>query len=64
MTDELEQSTHARRAHADRVRARWRGGRRGEFEAAWAELDGATRRLLADLRAARIRTAAVLDGRR
>jgi hypothetical protein len=64
VTDELERSVHDRRLHAERLQVRWRGGRRDEFEAGSAELDAITRRVLADLRAARTRTAALLDGRR
>jgi hypothetical protein len=54
---ELEACAAARRAHADRVRSRWWGGRRLAFDAAAADLDASVRRAVGDLRTLRTLTA-------
>jgi hypothetical protein len=59
----LDRCTESRRARAADVRTRWQGGRRRRFDAAWSDLEAITRRVHADLRAARARVAARLDGR-
>ena len=56
---ELEACAVARRVHADRVRSRWQGRRRADFDAAAADLEGSVRRVLADLRSLRKITAGV-----
>jgi hypothetical protein len=57
---ELEACAAARRAHADRIRSRWRGRRRAEFEGASADLDAATRTALGELQALRKITATIV----
>jgi hypothetical protein len=61
---ELEACAAARRAHADRVRSRWWGGRRLAFDAAAADLDASVRRAVADLRILRKLTASAAMGER
>jgi hypothetical protein len=60
---ELERGARGRRERAAAARERWRGGRRRDFDAAWGDLEAVTRRVESDLRIARARVAARLDGR-
>jgi hypothetical protein len=60
---DLERCARGRRDRTTAVRERWRGGRRRDFDRAWDDLEAITRRVDADLRAARSRVAARLDGR-
>jgi hypothetical protein len=61
---DVETCAAQRRAHAERIRSRWRGGRRADFEVASAELEATARRAVGDLHALRRVTARLGEGGR